>query len=176
MKKLILTVLISTSSIFANAQDASIPAEDSPQKLQHRLGLHAGTTSEVGFSYKLVIKEKYQIQAVVLPIASKEDKILFSGLSYKYKFKTIKNWDMLSFVSASYYYSKYSYDPYYVYETETSYYEDLNLSAGLGFEYGKSEFFKMNMQFGYALYDITDNDWHTNLSAAIGFDFLLNKK
>tara|TARA_B110000211_G_scaffold231895_1_gene294437 strand:+ start:873 stop:1415 length:543 start_codon:yes stop_codon:yes gene_type:complete len=178
MNKSILTVFIATASLFASAQEAEKPSTDSIQKIQHRLGLHAGTTSEVGFSYKLVLKEKHQIQAVVLPIASKDDKTLFSGLTYRYKYRTIKNWDMLSFVSASYYYNKYSLETYYVYDEPSSsntLNENLNVSAGLGFEYGRNDFFKINMQIGYALYDITDEDWHTNLSAAVGFDFLLNR-
>ena len=181
MNKTFLTVLIATSALFATAQETKKPieklVEEPVQKFQHRLGLHAGTTQEVGFSYKLVIKEKYQIHAVVLPIASKDDKILLSGLTYRYKFRTVRNWNMLSFVNASYYYNKYSYDPYYVNDIASNYLdENLNVSAGLAFEYGRSDFFKLNMQLGYALYNITSEDWNTNLSAAVGFDFLLNKK
>ena len=175
MNKIFITIIIAVSSLFLSAQDDS---ENTQDKVKHKLGLSASTTRAVGFSYKLVLKEKYQFQVVALPIASRNQKILLSGLAYRYKFKSFKSWDILSFISAGYYYNKTSYD------NEIGLIEDdllnpseevLNFSSGLAFEYGKGDFFKLNLQIGYGLYNVTSEDWSTNLSTAIGFDFLLNK-
>ena len=175
MNKILLTLIITASTLFISAQGDS---ENSKDKLQHKLGLFAGTTRAIGFSYKLVLKEKYQFQLVALPIASKNEKILLSGLAYRYKFKSLNNWDILSFVSAGYYYNNTSYDDesgLIVDDLSDPSEEVLNFSTGIAFEYGKSDFFKLNFQFGYGLYNVTSEEWSTNPSIAIGFDFLIKK-
>ncbi len=171
MNKILITIIIATCSLFLSAQDDS---KNKQYKTQHKLGLFAGTTRAVGFSYKLVLQEKYQFQVVALPVASKNQKILLSGLAYKYKFRSFKSWDILSFVSAGYYYNKTSYDYDSGFISNPSE-EVLSFSTGLAFEYGKSDFLKLNLQVGYGLYNVTSEDWSTNLSTAIGFDFLINR-
>lgn len=175
MNKILITIIIATCSLFLSAQDDSKNKQD---KTQHKLGLFAGTTRAVGFSYKLVLQEKYQFQVVALPVASKNQKILLSGLAYKYKFRSFKSWDILSFVSAGYYYNKtsYDYDSAVINDDSSDPSEEvLSFSTGLAFEYGKSDFLKLNLQVGYGLYNVTSEDWSTNLSTAIGFDFLINR-
>ena len=183
MNKILITIIITTCSLFLSAQEDIKNTQD---KTQHKLGLFASTIRAVGFSYKLVLQEKYQFQIVALPVASKNQKILLSGLAYRYKFKSFKNWDILSFVSAGYYYNKTSYDddsaiinddlsdPINDDLSDPSE-EVLSFSTGLAFEYGKSDFLKLNLQVGYGLYNVTSEDWSTNLSTAIGFDFLINR-
>jgi len=174
MKNILLTVAIVTTSLLTNAQDTS--SGDKAIPVKHKLGLHAGTTTGVGLSYKVEFKNKHQVQFVALPIASKEEKIFFSGLSYRYKFKTMENWDALTYVGASYYYYKYTWDYDVIIEPVTSDVDQqLNCSGGVAFEYGKNEFFKINLQLGYGLYNILNEEWRTSLSAGIGVDFLLNK-
>ena len=175
MNKIFITIIIAICSLSLSAQDDSKEPQD---KRQHKLGLFAGTTRSVGFSYKLVLQNKYQFQVVALPIASKNEKILLSGLAYRYKFKSFTSWDILSFVSAGYYYNKTSYDYDRALlndELSDPSEEVLSFSTGLAFEYGKSDFLKLNLQVGYGLYDVTSEDWSTNLSTAIGFDILINR-
>lgn len=172
MKNIFLTLAIVSTALFATAQDSSAVKTNN---IKHKLGLHAGTTTGVGLSYKLELQNKHQFQVVALPIASKHEKVIFTGLSYRYKFKTMDNWDALAYVGGSYYYDSYSSADDFVIEPSSDVInQSINVSGGLAFEYGKSEFFKVNLQLGYGLYDIFTQDWRTNLSGGIGFDFLLN--
>jgi hypothetical protein len=151
-------------------------------KVVHRIGLHAGTTSGVGLSYKAVIKDKYQIQLTSLPYASADTKTAISGLNLMYKFVNNEVFDILFVVSAGHFFrsditENYIYDNNYNYTiTRTrNITSSLSSSVGIGFEIGGNDRFKFNCQAGYAVYDVLDN-WQTLPSVAVGFDFLLSKK
>lgn len=87
-------------------------------KTIHKLGLHAGTTSGLGLSYKALFNDKYMIQAITLPIASQDFKYINSGLSFKYKFKDLSDWDFYAYGSGNYIFSQYSTSSY-DYNTDT---------------------------------------------------------
>ncbi len=169
-----------------NAQEIATPVK----KVQHRLGLHAGTTSGLGLSYKAVVKEKYQIQLTTLPFASKNNKMIFSGLNLGYTFLNNKIFDFLVILSASNIYTQnttegYTYTNYDYYggggystvtvPTTTTYDNQINSSIGIGFELGPSDVFKFNFQVGYGIYDMLTANWQTLPSIGVGFDFKLSK-
>ena len=153
--------------------------------VQHRLGLHAGTTSGLGLSYKLVLNDAYEIQLTALPFASKDSKMMFSGLNLGYKFYNNKKLDVLVLLSSSYLYDQsvsegYNYTDYngnyIVIDDVVSTTSKVNSSLGVGFELGTSEMFKFNFQVGYGIYNMFSSDWQTLPSIGVGFDFLLLKK
>lgn len=176
MKTKLIVLLISCSTFAAYSQGAIT------KNVQHRLGLHAGTTSGLGLSYKAVIKDKYEIQLTTLPFASKNDKFIFSGVNLGYKFSNNKVMDFLLLVSASNNYESYTnegytyydYSGYTVVEPSTTVTTNkFNSSLGLGFQLGATEVFKLNFQVGYGLYDMFSANWRTLPSIGIGFDFRL---
>lgn len=180
MKKLILTGAIALISGICGAQNEQT-AESSEEvitpKILHKLGLHAGTTSGTGLSYKVDINKKYQIQLVALPVASEDVKWINSGVQFRYKVRNLGDWDFFTYGAASYFYQyqkEYYYNDGYTMQESFSESHAINTSAGIAFEYGRSEAFKLNIQTGYGGYDLTD-DWRTMLSIGVGIDFTLTK-
>lgn len=143
-------------------------------QIEHRVGLHAGSNSGTGASYKVEINNKHQFQLVTLPIASNDRIWLSSGISYQRKFKEAEHWDFFMYGSIS---SLYTREKGYDWNSpEGTYFETntLNTSLGLHFEYGKSENFKINFNTGYGIRSFNTDNWGTNLALGIGFDFKLN--
>lgn len=181
MKKIILTGAIALLTGFASAQVEEAKSEETTEnttKTLHKIGLHAGTTSGLGLSYKIQFADKYQVQLTTLPIASESYKWINTGLQLRYKFKDAGNWDFFTYAAASHLYTSSSNYYYYDYTdpdySETTTNESYNASAGVAFEFGRSESFKLNLQTGYGVYDITD-DWTTMLTIGVGIDFTLTK-
>lgn len=178
MKKLIIGLTFVLISGIAFSQ------EDSTYQLPkyvHKFGLHSGTTSGTGLSYKLLIKNQWMIQAVTLPVASQEQKFINSGFSLKYKFRDYAKWDFYSFVSVSH---RFIQTTSFVWDEtgpldetkSSSYLNNVNSSGGIAIEYGEGEFFKWGVQMGYGVYNIGKDNWITNLSIGTTLDFSLNSK
>lgn len=171
MRKNALCIAILFCSIFSIGQDLN---QTSPKQVIHKLGMHAGTTSGTGVSYKALFNNKTMIQLVTLPIASKDYKYINSGISLKQKFKDYPDWDFYSYCALNYIHIE-SQD--YYYDGPSTLYTDLvNTSVGISVEYGKGEFVKWSFQAGYALYSIGNENWQTNLSIGTTIDFSLNSK
>jgi hypothetical protein len=184
MKKIICALLLGLNCLFGYCQTNTTKFTNSPESLPkfiHKLGLHAGTTSGLGLSYKLLIKNKFMIQTVTLPVASRYNKYINSGLSVKYKFRDYDHWDFYAFSSGNHAYLE---DSQYIWgddwETiignEKTFSHNFNASGGIAFEYGKGEFFKLGFQIGYGVYNIGKDEWVTNLSIGSTIDFSLNSK
>ena len=184
MKKLLLCLLFGSVSLSTLAQkETTNPSSNYlNKKVIHKLGLHAGTTSGAGLSYKALINNKLMIQMVSLPIASQDYKIINTGLSLKYKFRDYNMWDFYSYVSGSHYFNQ---DRFYAYDAmdpwldttyEYEYKNNFHSSAGFAFEYGKGELIKLSTQVGYGAYFIGKSKWMTNLSIGVTVDFALNSK
>ena len=180
-KTLVLGLLIGTSSF---AQEEALP-----KKNYHRLGLHGGTTTGIGFSYKVSTNDKYQIQLAAIPFASSTSKYVNGGLTFFRKIVNTRVFDILVYIGGNYQFtsSKYSYGEYYYYDYNTSDYvyssgavtdkdSQFNASFGLAFEVGPSEIFKFCFQAGYGVYDLADaNNWQTLPSAGVGIEFGINQ-
>ena len=164
MKKTIICITILFCSIISLGQLSHLNQTDS-NKVIHKLGMHAGTTSGLGLSYKALFKNKTMIQLVTLPIASKDYKYINSGISLKQKLKDYPEWDFYSYCALNYihirsknYYYNYQYDSNV---TTNSYTDLVNTSVGISVEYGKGEFVKWSVQAGYALYSLGTENWQT---------------
>lgn len=175
--KNLLTALIITIASQSFAQDTAFTLP----KYVHKLGLHAGTTSGLGLSYKLLYKNKFMVQAVTLPVASANYKYINSGLSFKYKFKDFETLDFYVFGAGSYTLIQDTYDYYtgippYGTEIRSSITDNFNFSGGIAFEIGEGELLKWGIQMGYGIYSVGTTDWLTNLSIGTTIDFSLNSK
>ena len=179
MKKNILCITILFCSFISPGQLSNINQTGS-KRVIHKLGMHAGTTSGLGVSYKALFNNKTMLQLVTLPIASKQYKYVNSGISLKQKFKDYPEWDFYSYCALNYIHIQ-SESFYYDYQSNQdiftySFTNLVNTSVGISVEYGKGEFVKWSVQAGYALYSLGTEDWQTNLSIGTTIDFSLNSK
>ena len=180
MKKNIICIAILFCSIISLGQLSNLNQTDS-KKVIHKLGMHAGTTSGLGVSYKALFNNKTMIQLVTLPIASKDYKYINSGISLKQKLKDYPEWDFYSYCALNYIHIRSQNYYYYSYQSDSditnySYTDLVNTSVGISVEYGKGEFVKWSVQAGYALYSLGTEKWQTNLSIGTRIDFALNSK
>ena len=179
MKKTILTFALSLGMFAGFSQTAEI--KNTTPKVIHKLGLHSGTASGVGLSYKALFNNKTMVQLVTLPVASQDFKYVNSGLSLKIKFKDLDNWDFYGYGSGNFVYIEDRWSSTYNettmdWETFTSYNYNFNVSGGVAVEYGKGEMIKWGMQAGYGVYNIGESSWMTNLTIGTTIDFALNSK
>ncbi len=181
MKKAILSLIFLGITFFGFTQDNQSSDSSNPKYI-HKLGLHAGSTSGLGMSYKMLIKNKWMVQFVTLPVASKDYKYINSGLSLKYKVQDLDFWDFYVYGTGNYNFMQngnydYVYEPDYVEIFKGYEYEHrVNSSTGFSIEYGKGEFFKVSAQVGYGVYSIGTENWATNIAGGITLDFSLNSK
>ncbi len=176
MKKILFSICILISSTIALGQESS-EGQTIPPNTIHKLGIHAGTSSGLGISYKALFKNKTMLQLVSIPVASKDLKYINSGISLKFKFQDFPEWDFYSYGALNHIYNE---------SIEYSYYSDedytrteiskFNGSAGISAEYGKGEFIKWCFQLGYGVYNMGTEDWQTNLTIGTTIDFSLNSK
>lgn len=180
MKKRITTLTLALGMLTGFAQTSETTLKESP-KVIHKLGLHSGTASGVGLSYKALFNHKTMIQLVTLPIASQDYKYINSGLSLKFKFKDLDIWDFYGYGSGNYVFSQDSWSSTFnsntqLWESSTTYNYNVNASIGVAMEYGKGELVKWGLQAGYGVYNIGESSWMTNLTIGSTIDFSLNSK
>ena len=174
MKKILFFIAILISSAISLGQKSNEAQTIIPNTI-HKLGIHAGTTSGLGISYKALFNNKMMLQLVTIPVASKNTKYINSGISLKFKFKDLPEWDFYSFGAFNHIYTDYKnynyIDDYYL--TRIS---KFNSSAGISVESGKGEFIKWCFQLGYGIYNLGTDVWQTNLSIGTTIDFSLNSR
>ena len=183
MKKILFSICILISSTISLGQESS-EAQIIPPNTIHKLGIHAGTTSGLGISYKALFNNKTMLQLVSIPVASKYTKLINSGISLKLKFKDLPEWDFYYYGALNHIYDESTeYNNNYYYD-EMSNNDDytrttlskFNTSAGISIEYGKGEFIKWNIQLGYGIYNLGTEEWRTLPSVGTTIDFSLNSK
>ena len=185
MKKIIFFTAIIFTSLLSKGQKSEAPLKTEPKTI-HKLGVHAGTTSGLGISYKALFNNKTMIQLVTIPVASKNYKYINSGISLKLKFKDLQEWDFYSYGALNhiYNYSETYFDNFFYDEIGALNVQDYNYtliskfnsSIGISAEYGDGEFIKWNMQLGYGIYNLGTENWRTLLSIGTTIDFSLNSK
>lgn len=175
MKKILFSFCIIINSVITLGQESS-QGQTTPPNTLHKLGIHAGTSSGLGISYKALFKNKTMLQLVSIPVASKDLKYINSGISLKIKFQDLPKWDFYSYGALNHIYN-YNKD-YYIYPDDytRTIISKFNGSAGISTEYGKGEFIKWCFQLGYGVYNMGTEDWQTNLTIGTTIDFSLNSK
>ena len=182
MKKILFSICILISSTISLAQESK-EAQTIPPNTIHKLGIHAGFTSGLGISYKALFNNKTMLQLVSIPVASKYTKFINSGISLKFKFKDLPEWDFYYYGALNHIYDESTvYNNFY--DNGMSNNDDytrttlskFNTSAGISIEYGKGEFIKWNIQLGYGIYNLGTEEWSTLPSVGTTIDFSLNSK
>jgi hypothetical protein len=166
MKKIILSILVLGFALNAIAQDEKEPYI-SPK---HYIGLHAGTTTGYGLSYRYW-PTKLGVELTTAPkFMPGNDYKISAGLSVLYTVLENKYIGLYSYLGNSILSSN---EGYSIYDSNTgiSTYENAkwtqyNIGLGMGFKVNLFKELDFNVQTGYGLYDIT-NDLRTNLTGEI---------
>jgi hypothetical protein len=151
------TILIAALSLvfFTSAQDDNSGLRE-PKS--HAVGLHAGFTTGLGFSYRFMPK-KLGLQLTTAPFFNtrSQDNFLSLGASVLYKFFETRKTDLFGYVGNHYISTTFS-DPIY------------NVGVGAGLNLYASRFFYFSFQAGYGVYSI-NNFPFSNLTGEFGLYF-----
>ncbi len=172
MKKLFLFIFVGiflNILVFGQDNDEDGSKQGADKILKNEVGVHAGFTTGVGFSFRYWMS-KYGVQITAIPIITEDETIISTGISVLYNLAERKNSRMFLYFGNHIYYNKYYYDYY-----NESYDEDLiyNIGFGGGFEIGKYP--KINVQAGYAVYNLT-NEIRALPTVELGLYFDIRKR
>lgn len=151
--QLILISSISSAQIFDNV-------EDREYKVSHSLGLAAGATTGVGFSYEMGIKN-YRLQITGIPVFNNSREFYSFGIANKLILKTLDTETQLfGYVAAhylgtsnsSYYNCYYDSNGNYICPNQKAYNENLNVGIGGGLNMGLLPSVDFQLMAGYGLY------------------------
>lgn len=161
MKKNYLLLLLASSTIFIDAQEAK--TDIISEKPEHQIGLAISTTTGIGISYRISYK-KSQFQLVSLPLINKDFQSLTLGIAYKYKIRDNKKWDIYTYAGGFFF------SPDLAHSTLVN-----AASLGLSFDYSPIDLFTFNFETGYGIYALGQDDWITNVSIGAGVGFNISK-
>jgi hypothetical protein len=151
-----LAMVLMSTSVFAQKADTTKKSH-----LTHSFGFNAGTTTGVGLSYQMYVKNKYGLQFTASPyILSVDNQRLNFGLTGLYKIRDREYVDFISYLSLNYIYTRqpgYSYVNY-TYQDVVSNISQVNIGTGIGFEFDTKRNFKFSIMGGFAGYS-TNNIW-----------------
>ena len=140
---LILLILL-TSSIICTAQNSNDPSNnDNNSKNIHFVGINAGTTTGLGFSY-MYWPTKNGIQATLLPLIDKNKTHVSIGCTFLHKVRTYENIDIFIYWG-NHFTNIFSNDSYV-----------LSSGLGPGIHFTK-DFWSIQFMVGYGIYGIPSN-------------------
>lgn len=170
---LILLIYFSISSLSFSQEEA----ETQPLiKTKHFVGLHAGSTTGIGFSYRYWPK-RLGIQVTAFSSFDYDKEIWSSnGLSILYTLKETKHIDIFSYLGNHLTYEKWLSNQFddvgnIISSTKVSRTRN-NIGIGIGLKIDFLEDLDFNIQAGYGLYDIT-NDFNTLIAGEVGLYYHL---
>jgi len=156
-------------------------SQDTPQKKSaHYFGIHAGTTTAYGLSYRYWPK-RFGIEFTTLPTFKKINPLdkkminskISTGLSVLFKIKESKVVDLFTYVGGFSLFEKH-HESYYIQDTHTTEYLkkeklDINIGLGLGARFKFLEVLDFNLQLGYGIYKINQaNNLYSLVTGEVG--------
>lgn len=139
-----------------------------PPKPVHYIGLHGGTVTGLGFSYRYWPK-KIGFQVTAIPLfKSGGEYFISSGITMLYELNKGKVVDLYGYLGNHLINTKNTYNSFYpgsqdIIVKENTY----NIGVGIGFKINFLKVLDFNLQGGYGLYDITNN-FNTNMAGEAG--------
>jgi hypothetical protein len=175
MKQILIAIFVGFLGFGVQAQESTETQEGLTfKKSDHQLGLHAGSTTGLGFSYRYWPK-KWGVQITGIPIFQQGSSYASVGLSALHTFNENKVVDFYGYFGNHMIINNNSYS--YVdgngniVEQKNS---DIIYNAGLGFglKFKFLEVLYFNIQTGYSVIDITDQPF-SMIAGEIGFYYHL---
>jgi hypothetical protein len=146
---ILITTLISLS---VSAQNE----ESSTEYNGHQIGIHAGSTTGIGLSYRYWGKT-FGVQTTFLPTANKSSTYINSAITLLVKLKDFEKVRLFGYLGNNYIYEKrpryqsIGWGNYYPY---TSINHTYNLGLGFGLDITLAKRLGLNLMFGYGGYDL----------------------
>ncbi|WP_070138236.1 hypothetical protein [Crocinitomix algicola] len=159
MKNFLLIISL-MCSIFGFAQNGT---KTEPSEGAHHIGLHAGTTTGLGFSYRFW-PGKIGFQLTGVPIFDSHSSFVSAGASFLYKFNDNEVVDFFGYVGNHLLHRTYGYNN----STNLTY----NASIGIGLKIDFLEVLNFNLQAGYGVYNMTETV-RTRLAGEVGLYYNL---
>jgi hypothetical protein len=148
MKKLLLTTLLLCGMVSALAQDVE------KSNLNHRLGLSAGATTGLGFSYRYM-NDKIGFQVTGIPVIRGEDNYRFfsTGGSLLYPFRFHETTTLFAYAGVHNIYEEREW-PNFMGGVSSYKRNWLSVGLGVGANFEVWDVMEISFQFGYAGYDL----------------------
>lgn len=162
-------IVVFSSALFTLFAQESNDFDTEPTSFKHSLGLHTGTSTGQGFSYRY-FPEKWGVQITGIPIFNgNQGYYTSSAISLLYKIKEHKKVDLFAYlgnhVIFERYQSYYWMDPWNVgYITNRTY----NVGLGTGINIHMWNVLDLSLQAGYGLSSFNDYPLTTVFSGEVG--------
>ncbi len=156
--------------LFISINSAQAQIDENNNRPKHQVGLSAGNTSGIGFSYRYW-PGKIGLQLTATPPWLEDGKLSYfnGGVSLLYSLIEVEKAKFFMYGAASYVTDRtYSYDPFYSYYN--TYDQKINAGLGLGFDIFAGKHLGFNFQGGYGMFDFA-NGVNTGLAAEAGLYF-----
>lgn len=152
MKKIFLLII---TGLFLNTflfgQKISNEEFEEDSTLSDEIGIHAGFTTGVGFSYRHWMS-KYGVQITALPVIAEDETFVSVGITVLYSLTERKNFRSFLYFGSAVYYNKYQ--TYYS-TFDKEYLEEYHYNTGFGGGIEIGKYPKINIQVGYAAHNLT---------------------
>ncbi len=127
--------------VFSQEVDSIKQKNDESKSRPHYLGVNAGFTTGIGFSYRYS-PSKNAYQVTLLPLYDSKNTYLSFGLGYFREIRKLNEFRFMVYTGSSLQYRSSDIHGY-----------TNNLGAGFGFEFSQNAF-SYNLMLGYAAYDM----------------------
>ena len=163
-----LTIFILVSTVTAFAQEELTVEKTKVRK--NGLGLHAGSTTGLGFSYRYW-PDEFGFQVTFLPVISSTNSFVSIGVTGMYKVSEKKSVDLFVYAGNHFIYRKddYYYDPGYPEYDNSSWTWNFGLGVGMDIKIGKV--MRLSLMTGLGNYDIFV-DYTFTVAGEIGFYYM----
>ena len=156
MKRIALLVIISliASGIYAQRRDTTNVSR------AHEFGIHAGTTTAVGLSYRYWPK-KFGVQVTLLPVKTDEVTFISVGVTGLCNFYNSRKLRFFGYLGNNLTVNNYTdYDYHYnnsanEFDETSEYHKSTKYNIGFGPGFGFGTRVRFNIMAGYGLYDVT---------------------
>ncbi|MCD6596275.1 MAG: hypothetical protein J7L04_01225 [Bacteroidales bacterium] len=159
------TIFMVLTTVTAFAQDELSLDKDKVRK--NGLGLHAGSTTGLGFSYRYW-PDEFGFQVTFLPIISSSQSFVSLGFTGMYKLSEKKAVDLFAYAGNHFIYRKnnYYYDSTYDNSSWT-----WNFGLGVGMDIKIAKVMRLSLMTGLGNYDIL-GDYTFTVAGEIGYYYM----
>lgn len=164
MNRFIFLALFLFSLYHLSAQEDTIS-----KRLNHSLGVSAGSTTGLGFSYRF-LPNKWGVQITGVPVFEQYRNVFSAGLTALYRLREHEKMDVFLYLGNHILFEK----PKNLYPGsqgtwEPSTYSQYNAGLGAGVNINIADYLDLSLQLGYGVYNILQSNYiNSNIAGGIG--------
>lgn len=162
------TIFMLLITVTAFAQDDLTVKKTKVRK--NGLGLHAGSTTGLGISYRHW-PDKFGFQVTFLPMISSSNSYVSLGITGMYKVSEMQALDVFLYGGNHFIYRNNNYDNYQGYSEYDNSSWTWNFGAGAGLDIKMAKVLRLSLMTGFGNYDIM-GDYTFTFAGEIGFYYM----